>query len=140
MSDTITRPRIHLIEAEADRLYELAEGLSRSQPALSELLLGEIERAELHDAGDLPQGVVSVGSRVAFVDETTGARREVSLVYPQHADLEAGRLSVLTHVGAGLLGLSEGQRIAWPDREGREHRLHVLKVTPAAEAVAAAAA
>jgi regulator of nucleoside diphosphate kinase len=134
--NTHTQPRIHLIEAEADRLFELAEGLSRGQPELSALLLKEIERAELHDAADLPPGVVSLGSRVEFVDETTGARRLVSLVYPQHADLEAGRLSVLTHVGAGLLGLTEGQRIAWPDREGREHQLRVLKVTPAA-AVAA---
>lgn len=134
-----TLPRIHLVEAEADRLYELAEGLSRGQPELSALLLKEIERAELHDdAADLPAGVISLGSRVEFVDETTGARREVSLVYPQHADFEAGRLSVLTPVGAALLGLSEGQRMSWPDREGREHELRVLKVTPAAEAAAAA--
>ncbi len=134
--NTATHPRIHLIEAEADRLFELAEGLQRGQPELSALLLKEIERAQLHDAADLPAGVISLGSRVEFVDETTGARRVVSLVYPQHADFEAGRLSVLTHMGAGLLGLTEGQRVAWPDREGREHRLHVLKVT-AAEAIAA---
>ncbi len=135
----ITLPRIHLVEAEADRLYELAEGLSRGQPELSALLLKEIERAELHDdAADLPPGVISLGSRVAFVDETTGAEREVSLVYPQFADFEAGRLSVLTHVGAGLLGMSEGQRITWPDREGRAHKLRVLKVTPAVEVSAAA--
>jgi regulator of nucleoside diphosphate kinase len=138
--NTTTLPRIHLVEAEADRLYELAEGLSRGQPDLSALLLKEIERAQLHDdAADLPRGVVSLGSRVTFVDETTGAEREVSLVYPQHADFEAGRLSVLTHVGVGLLGMSEGQRISWPDREGREHALRVLKVTPAAEALAVAA-
>lgn len=137
MSDTSARPRIHLIEAEADRLFELAEGLSRSQPQLAALLRGEIDRAELHDAADLPAGVASLGSRVDFVDESTGARREVILVYPQHADLEAGRLSVLTHVGAALLGLSEGQRVDWPDREGRERSLRVLKVTPAAVAATA---
>jgi regulator of nucleoside diphosphate kinase len=131
MSRSTTLPRIHLIEAEADRLFELAEGLSRSQPQLCELLQREIGRAELHDdAGDLPVGVISLGSRVEFVDETTGARREVDLVYPHYADLDAGRLSVLTHVGAALLGLAEGQSMTWTDREGREHTLRVLKVRP----------
>ena len=34
----------------------------------------------------------------------------------------------MTPIGAGLIGLAEGQSIAWPDREGRVRLLRVLKV------------
>jgi regulator of nucleoside diphosphate kinase len=53
----------------------------------------------------------------------------VQLVYPAEADIEAGRISILTPIGAGLIGLREGQSILWPDREGRERRLTVVRVT-----------
>jgi hypothetical protein len=35
---------------------------------------------------------------------------------------------VLTHIGAGFIGLREGQRIAWPDRSGMARRLRVCAV------------
>jgi regulator of nucleoside diphosphate kinase len=34
----------------------------------------------------------------------------------------------MTHVGAGLLGLTQGQSILWPDREGRRRTLRVVGV------------
>ncbi|MBE8335739.1 GreA/GreB family elongation factor, partial [Leptospira borgpetersenii serovar Ballum] len=41
------------------------------------------------------------------------------------ADIDAGRVSILSHVGAGLIGLTEGQSINWPDPTGA-----VRKLTP----------
>jgi regulator of nucleoside diphosphate kinase len=52
------------------------------------------------------------------------------LVYPAEADIEAGRISILTPVGAGLIGLAEGASILWPDRDGHERRLRIIAVTP----------
>lgn len=122
------RPAIHLIDTEADRLYGLAEGVMQRQPALAAMLLAEIDRAEIHTAGTLPAGVVSMLSTVEFVDESSGTSRIVQLVFPADADIAAGRISILTPVGAGLIGLAEGQSILWPDREGRERRLRIVKV------------
>lgn len=122
-------PRIHLTDGDADRLTNLAFGLERRQPDLAALLLKEVARAEIHAIEQLPRGVVTMLAHVEFIDESTGARHNVQLVYPPDADIEAGRISVLTHVGAGLIGLSEGQSILWPDREGRERRLRIVRVT-----------
>jgi regulator of nucleoside diphosphate kinase len=38
-------------------------------------------------------------------------------------------ISVLTLVGAGLIGLSAGQSILWPKQDGRKRSLTVLRVS-----------
>lgn len=47
-----------------------------------------------------------MGSRVTFRDDVTAQVRTVVLVDPEEADLSEGRISVLTPVGAALIGLS----------------------------------
>src|SRR3546814_3263969 len=69
-----------------------------------------------------------MGSGVTFIDEKSRAERTVRLVYPAEADIAEGRMSILTPVGAGLIGLSVGQSINWPDRGGIEHRLTIVAV------------
>ena len=122
------RPAIHLIDSESDALTGLALGIAERQPLLASLLLGEIERAQVHPAGELPAQTVSMNALVNFLDEGSGVRRSVQLVYPAEADIAKGRISILTPIGAGLIGLAEGDAICWPDREGRERRLRVLLV------------
>lgn len=122
------RPVIHFIDTEADRLDSLARGAAKRQPDVAAMLQAEIGRATIHMAGALPAGVVSMLSTVEFVDESTGTSRTIQLVYPPDADIAAGRVSILTPVGAGLIGLSEGQSILWPDREGRSRRLRIVRV------------
>ncbi|HEU4961237.1 MAG TPA: nucleoside diphosphate kinase regulator [Sphingomonas sp.] len=123
-----TRPPLHLLESEADALSDLALRIARSQPEVSALLLGEIDRAELHRPDDLPPRVVTMNATVEFVDEASGVRRTVQLVYPGDADIGAGRISVLTPVGAGLIGLAEGASIVWPDREGHDRVLRIVSI------------
>ena len=127
-----SRPPIHLIDTEAERLGNLALAAEARLPEVAALLLREIERADVHGVESLPRGVVRMGARVDFVDEGSGARRTVELVYPPDADMVAGKLSILSHVGAGLIGLAEGQTIRWPDRSGAERVLRIETVTPAA--------
>ncbi|EJU14652.1 GreA/GreB family elongation factor [Sphingomonas sp. LH128] len=123
------RPPIHMIDTEADTLGALALSAEVRLPQVSHLLLQEISRATLHTAGRMPGDVVTMHSRVEFVDETTGKRRAVQLVYPQNADIASDRISIMTPVGAGLIGLREGQSIRWPDRDGHERALTVVGVT-----------
>ncbi|SNS09868.1 GreA/GreB family elongation factor [Sphingomonas laterariae] len=125
------RPPLHLIDTEADSLYGLALGAEQRLPAVAELLLNEIDRAEIHPAGDLPAGVVTMGSTVEFIDEGSEVTRTVELVWPPEADINSGRISILTPIGAGLIGLSEGQSILWPDREGNERQIRIVKVARA---------
>lgn len=122
------RPKIHLIDQEADTLTELALRIKAAQPELAQLLIEEIDRAEIYAAADLPPHIVAMNCHVDFVDETSGVRRTVQLVYPHLADIDAGRISVMTPVGAGLIGMQEGATIAWPDRDGDMHLLRIERV------------
>src|SRR3546814_20073705 len=83
-------------------------------------------RAAICERPDIPPDVVTMGSSVTFIDEKSRAERTMRLVYPAEADIAEGRMSILTPVGAGLLGLSVGQSINWPDRGGIEHRLQTV--------------
>lgn len=121
-------PLIRMIDSEADALTELTLQNQRDSISFHELLLDEIDRAAICDRADIPPDVVTMGSNVTFLDEKSGAQRTVRLVYPADADIAAGRMSILTPVGAGLIGLSVGQSINWPDRGGIEHRLTIVAV------------
>ncbi|MCG2840062.1 nucleoside diphosphate kinase regulator [Sandaracinobacter sp. RS1-74] len=126
------RPPIHMLEEEAEKLSNLAISVEERLPQVSELLLGEIDRAKLHKAGRIDKDVVTMNATVDFVDSATGAERRVQLVYPPEADIAAGRISILTPIGAGLIGLKTGQSILWPDREGRTRMLEIRRVEQAA--------
>ncbi len=127
-SKASARPRIRLIESEADIIADLAVQAEQRMPAVAALLMEEVERAELFGADTLPDDVVTLGSDVEFLDEGSGQSRRVTIVLPAHADIAAGRISILTPAGAGLIGLSVGQSIDWPDSAGRERRLKILSV------------
>lgn len=122
------RPPIHMIDTEADTLTDLALARQERSPAVADLLLQEIDRAKIHSSRKIPGDIVTMHSQVEFVDEGNGASRTVELVYPADADISAGRISILTPVGAGLIGMREGQSILWPDRDGQQRRLSIVKV------------
>lgn len=124
------QPNIHLIDREADVLTDLALRIEPDQPQLARLLMDEIDRAAIHTADAIPGHIVTMNSHVDFVDETSGVRRSVQLVYPNRADIDAGRISVMTPMGAGLIGMAEGASIDWPDRDGQPHRLRIEQVRP----------
>lgn len=133
-SNAADRPPVHMIDIEAERIADLAVGIAERLPQVSALLLEETGRATVYSAIDIPPDVVVMHAIVEFSDEASGQSRIVQLVYPRDADIDAGRISILTPVGAGLIGLREGQSIFWPDRDGNERRLSIVKVSRPAPA------
>ena len=128
------RPPIHLLDRDSDLLGDLAIQMEQRHPVVSAMLLAEIERAEIHNQASLPSDVVTIGSEVEFLEVAADRTRTVQIVLPVDADIEAGRISVLTPIGAGLIGLSAGQAIDWPDLEGRERRIEIVAVRQPAQA------
>jgi len=125
----IMLPTIILMRRDHDRLTNIVQALSlRSQPALADFLDQEISRARVVDPADMPKNVATMGSHVVYRDDDTGKERTVVLVYPIDEDSVTGRLSVLSPLGTALLGLSEGQSIAWTTRDGRQRRVSLLSV------------
>ena len=122
------RPAIQIRETDAERISNLAIEAEDRLPQVAELLLAEINRATIVEDSRLPQNVVALQSTVKFVDEASGIERTLQRVYPRHADIAAGRISMLSLVGAGLLGLKPGQSISWPDRAGKQRALRIMEV------------
>ncbi len=99
------------------------------QYPLSDELTDELDRAIVVHPEHIPDDVVTMYARCAYIDERTGMRREIELVYPDEADPGQGKISVLTPVGSALLGLRVGQEIPWDFPDGSVHRLKVASVT-----------
>ncbi|MCK1594630.1 GreA/GreB family elongation factor [Bradyrhizobium sp. 164] len=70
-----------------------------------------------------------MGSQVRNCDNTTGDVRDVVLVYPHEADITLKRISVLTPVGAALIGLSVGQGIEFQTPGHSKRSLTILSVS-----------
>jgi len=127
-------PRIVIRAADEDRLAELANGLLDTRPELGEGLLAELARAHLASGAALPADTVQMGATVTY--ETEGRTRQVTLVYPAQANIDAGCISVATPIGTALLGLAVGQSIEWTARDGRRQRLTILSVSQGGTAAA----
>lgn len=94
-----------LTELDHQRLSRWA----RSQPQLQQLL----DSAELLPSVDLPDDVVSMNSEVRVMEPASGRIQHLTLCYPSEALPDQGRISVLSPVGLGLLGLAIGHELQW---------------------------
>lgn len=121
------KPAIQIGDVDFPRLSGLADAVIDRLPDLADELLAELNRAVVVPVGELPTNVVRMGTTLTYRTAEHGPRR-VTLVYPGEADIELGRISILTPVGVALIGLSEGQSIQWLARDQRPHRLTVLSV------------
>ncbi len=118
-------PQIYLTQQDMDRLLQLVDAYPGKR---FEQLERELLRAHVVPREKIPRDVVTMGSRVIFENETTGERREVTLVYPGSADIDAGRISVLVPIGTALLGLRTGQSIDWELPGGDKQRYRIVDV------------
>jgi regulator of nucleoside diphosphate kinase len=92
------------------------------------MLADELARANIVAAQAIPPSVATMHSRLEFRDEVTGTVSRITLVYPGEDDPHHSLHSVLTPVGAALIGLSEGQSIQWRTPKGGWRSLTLLRV------------
>lgn len=122
---------ISLTAHDHQRLSRLVVDLGRYTPAA---ISGAEMLAELLDAGrivptqDIPGDVVTMNSQVLYQDLETGELHEVRVVYPEDANPAAGHISVLSPVGAALLGLAAGDETVLPLPHGRSACIRIGKV------------
>lgn len=121
-------PAIFVSRADYDRLISLAMGLERRDPRLAEFLIAELERATLVESSGVGMQAAGMYSHVEFRNESDGRVQCVTLVYPNEADISTGKISILTPIGAALIGMTENQSIEWDGRNGQPHKLTVLKI------------
>lgn len=121
-------PAILIPEGDFDRLMELADAAVRSAPQVSDYLLRELDRAHVVADEEFAPDCARIGSQVTYRDEHSGRERTVTLAWPEEANVEQGRISVLTSIGAALLGMRAGRSIDWPAPAGGPSMLTVIEV------------
>ena len=110
---TITRP-------DRDRLVEVTRTKANalSFAMLIDELRREIQSARVVEPRHIAHDVVTMDSTVQFLDLGTRQREVYTVVYPSEADLNDGKLSVLTPLGTALLGSRAGDVVSVPSLEG----------------------
>jgi regulator of nucleoside diphosphate kinase len=118
---------IYVTRADKDRLLEVifeAESGEYRNSEYTRRLRGELQRAHVVEPEQVPPDVITMNSRAALLDQETDEREEWTLVYPEDADVKAGKISVLAPVGAAMLGYRVGDVFEWETPGGKR----VLKV------------
>ena len=88
-----------------------------------------LEHSCVIDTGFLPKDRVSLLSRVEFTNLSTQARMTFEIVSPHEMDLEAGKISLKSPIGAALMGKKVGETTQAQVPSGILH-LRIEKITP----------
>lgn len=116
---TVRRPELVKAIAHARSLGDLTENAeyhaAKEAQVFVEGRIAELEftlsRCRVIDGAALPAGQTRLLSRVRLLDLQSGTEEEYTLVHPEEADFDAGKLSIHSPMGAALLGKKEGATI-----------------------------
>jgi len=123
-------PFIVVAEEDYNRLTALIERMDRTSDVIDGLE-EELSRADLKPLSEMPDNIVTMNSRVRFLNEDADQEHEMILVYPHEVGEASDRVSILAPAGAAMLGLAIGDRIEWPMKGRKPIHLKVVGVTRA---------
>jgi len=108
---------VYITEADLDRLRTLIAvmrnaGYDQVREDLDRLE-EELDRAEIVTPQSIPPNVITIRSRVRLRDVVSGQDMVYSLAFPNEADLNQGKISVLAPIGTAMLGYQVGEIIEW---------------------------
>ena len=107
-------PTLALTASDYPRLEQLARLAAQQGDLDGIFLLSEIDRADIvPDECDDLGSLVTVGSWVTFCTDWGVPRRTVQLVWPGECWSDPARISVLTPLGAALIGLQVGDQMPY---------------------------
>jgi regulator of nucleoside diphosphate kinase len=92
-----------------------------------EELEAELNRVIIVDTDKIPPDIVTMNSKVYLRDMDTGKDEFYQLVYPEDADIEQNKISILAPIGTAILGYKVGDVIEWKVPAG-VRRLKIKKI------------
>jgi regulator of nucleoside diphosphate kinase len=118
-------PPITIATCDYNRLLFTAMIRHGHGPRTSDFLLEELRRAEICHPAALPEDAVSMNCRVIYrIDDEPKSRAHL-LVHPDDLMWPGAEISVATPLGTALLGLRVGDRMPFPDDDGKTHEVFV---------------
>jgi regulator of nucleoside diphosphate kinase len=129
------RDEVVISSFDKERLLKLLRGGTFSPDDREELgdLVGEVERGREVRPEEIPPDVVTMNSSVRVTDLESGASNVYTIVFPQDADYETGKISILAPLGTALLGYRVGDVVNWSMPRGvRRLRIEEIIYQPEA--------
>lgn len=114
----------------------LATALHSNSSAALHQLREELDRAAIVDPAACPADVVTMDSTVKFEDLGTSEVEEYTITFPDRADIERKRISILAPIGTALIGCRVGDIVRWSTPGG----IRQLKVRDVSRPVTSATA
>lgn len=108
-------------QKDLDRLKALLEnyrGDADTRPYI-QALKQELEQAQIVESKDIPPNVVTMNTTVKVRSDGAKRGQTMTIVYPERADIDEDRISVLAPLGTALLGYREGDVVEWEVPAGR---------------------
>jgi regulator of nucleoside diphosphate kinase len=115
---------IYITNNDMKRLRTLiADAVAKNQGSRTDLqrLDDELNQAEICEQQDIPKDVITMNSKVHLKDLDSNEDLMYTLVYPTHANVELGRISILAPIGTAMIGYRVGDEIQWPVPGGKRH-------------------
>tara|TARA_R110002073_G_scaffold8027_22_gene44919 strand:+ start:7207 stop:7617 length:411 start_codon:yes stop_codon:yes gene_type:complete len=97
-------------------------------PEVLRSLCERLQRAECVEASQVSGELISMNSPFYLQDQTTGEVIKHWLCSPDAAGYSANDLSILSPLGANVLGCRVGDEIVVDDANGRRRRFTVLRI------------
>lgn len=88
----------------------------------------ELERAKVISDDEVPSDLVTMNSKVKFLNVQENKEMTVTIVYPSDANFAEGKISVFASIGSALIGLRVGQEINWMFPNGKTKTLKILEI------------
>jgi len=109
-------------------LKQFAEQFSAQGKENEMTLSYELNRATVVDEDELPEGCVRLNSQIKVRELSSNKDMEFSIVMPAMANMAEKKISVLTPMGAALIGLCKGEKVQWKMPAGIKH-FEILEVS-----------
>ena len=107
---------IYITDYDMKRLKELImvarEFGNESEKYLKELE-NELERGKVVNSQDIPNNIITMNSKIRLQDIDNQEEMIYRLVFPNNADANKGKISILAPIGTALLGYKVGDTIEW---------------------------
>lgn len=135
VKQTAKKP-IHITSHDKRLLEDLvaeSEALHSQPRADLKALAEELKRAVIVEPREVPNDVITMNSRAEMLDLDTSETVTFTLVFPSQANIDAGKISVLAPIGAGMLGYRENDEFEWQVPDGmRRMRVNQIHYQPEA--------